>query len=58
MSGYGVVLADPPWSWKARSAKGEGRSAKNHYNVMEQDDLRRMSVSGLAADDSVLCSWG
>jgi len=57
MSGYGVVLADPPWSWKARSAKGEGRSAKNHYDVMEQDDLHCMSVSGLAADDSVLFLW-
>ena len=54
---YSVILADPPWNWKARSAKGEGRSAKNHYNVMEQDDLRRMSVSSLAADDSVLFLW-
>jgi len=54
---YSVILADPPWSWKARSAKGEGRSAKNHYNVMEQDDLHRMSVSRVAADDSVLFLW-
>ena len=56
-SGYGVILADPPWNWKARSQKGEGRSAKNHYSIMEQADLCGMSVRDFAAPDCVLFLW-
>jgi N6-adenosine-specific RNA methylase IME4 len=52
---YGAILADPPWHWKARSAKGEGRSAKNHYSVMGADDLKAMTIP--AADDCVLFLW-
>ena len=54
---YGVILADPPWSWKSWSNKGEGRSAKNHYDVMESGDIGSMRVSDLAAPNSVLCMW-
>jgi N6-adenosine-specific RNA methylase IME4 len=52
---YGAILADPPWHWKARSPKGEGRSAKNHYSVMSADDLKAMTIP--AADDCVLFMW-
>ena len=54
---YGVILADPPWNWKARSKKGEGKSAKNHYDVMESDDLRRLPVGDHASADCVLFVW-
>jgi N6-adenosine-specific RNA methylase IME4 len=37
---YKVILADPPWNWKAWSAKGESRSAKQHYDVMTGNELR------------------
>lgn len=57
MSGYGVILADPPWHWKARSRKGESRSAKKYYDVMEQDDLCHMPVGSFAADSCVLFLW-
>ena len=52
---YGAILADPPWHWKARSPKGEGRSAKNHYDVMDAAELRAITVP--AADDCVLFMW-
>ena len=55
MTKYGAILADPPWHWKARSPKGEGRSAKNHYSVMSADDLKAMTIP--AADDCVLFMW-
>ena len=57
MTGYGVILADPPWSWKSWSAKGEGRSAKKHYTVMEPVDLCDLPVADHAGRDSVLFMW-
>lgn len=54
---YGVILADPPWSWKSRSSKGEKKSAKNHYDVMESDDICNLPVGNAAAPDCTLFIW-
>lgn len=54
---FDLIYCDPAWSWKARSSKGEGRSAKNHYTVTELDDMKRLPVPSIAADRSVLCMW-
>jgi hypothetical protein len=37
-----VIVADPAWTWNARSVKGEGRSAKRHYGTMSLDELKAM----------------
>ena len=55
--GYGVILADPPWTWKTWSIKGSAKSASQYYSTMEQGDLIDMPVNSLAASDSVLCLW-
>jgi len=57
---YGAILADPPWHWRARSSKGEGRSAKQHYGIMSLDDLfaMRPQIDEWAASDCVLFLWG
>lgn len=55
--GYGVILADPPWAFKTRSAKGGGRSASRHYGTMTLADIKAMPVSYLAADNCVLFLW-
>jgi N6-adenosine-specific RNA methylase IME4 len=57
MSTYDLIYADPAWNWKARSSKGEGRSAKNHYNVMDLEDMKRLAVSRIAEPRSVLLMW-
>jgi len=54
---FDLLYPDPPWNWKSRSAKGEGRSAKNHYSVMSLDDIKRLPIPDLANKDSVLCCW-
>jgi N6-adenosine-specific RNA methylase IME4 len=54
---YGAILADPPWHWKAWSAKGEDRATSNHYGVMSMSDLIELPVHKLAADDCVLFMW-
>lgn len=54
---YDLILADPPWNWKAYSKKGEDRSAKNHYPVMKLQDIKDMPIGQLAAANSVLLMW-
>jgi hypothetical protein len=54
---YGLILADPPWRWEAFSEKGEGKSASQHYSVMDLDALMLLPVHMLGADDSMLVMW-
>lgn len=54
---YGVIYADPAWTFLTRSAKGKGRSAENHYDCMTIDDIKALPVSSLGADDSALLLW-
>lgn len=57
MSIYDLIYADPAWTWSARSPKGEGRSARNHYNVMSLQEIKDLPVPLIAADRSVLLIW-
>lgn len=54
---YRIIYADPPWEWKARSPKGEGRSARNHYDLMTLQQIKELPVASIADDDSVLFLW-
>lgn len=54
---YGVILADPPWTWRPRSAKGDARSAQNHYPTMTLADIQALPVQALAAPDCALFLW-
>jgi N6-adenosine-specific RNA methylase IME4 len=55
--GFGCLYADPPWQFLSRSAKGRGRSADRHYNIMTLDDIKAMPVESVAAKHSVLLMW-
>lgn len=55
--GFRVIYADPPWSWQARSRKGEGRSARAHYDTMSLADIKRMFNPDWPAGDCVLLLW-
>lgn len=54
---YDLIYADCPWHFKVRSSKGEGRSAKNHYDVMSLQDIKDLPVAKHANDNSVLLMW-
>lgn len=54
---FGVIYADPPWSFEVYSGKGKQRSAERHYNVMSLDAIKAMPVPALAADDCALFLW-
>ena len=57
MKKYKVILADPPWAFRAWSNKGMGRSAEQHYPTMGLEDIKALPVSDLAAGDCVLFLW-
>ena len=57
MKKYNVILADPPWSFRAWSSKGMGRSAEQHYSTMRLEDIKALPVADLAAEDCVLFLW-
>lgn len=55
---YGVILADPPWTFHvwSDSDKAHG-SAKAHYNTMSAEDIMNMPVADLATPDCMLFMW-
>jgi N6-adenosine-specific RNA methylase IME4 len=55
--GYGLIMADPPWRFELFSEKGEEKSAQAHYSTMTLDDIARLPVAGLAAEDCLLWLW-
>jgi N6-adenosine-specific RNA methylase IME4/ParB-like chromosome segregation protein Spo0J len=55
---FGLILADPPWPFETWSSSGEGRSAVNHYPTGALEEIMRLPVAALAADDSALLIWG
>lgn len=54
---FGAILVDPPWTFETYSAKGKGRSAERHYSCMTDDEIAKLPIKELAADDCVLFLW-
>ncbi len=54
---FGVIYADPPWTFATYSAKGKGRSPEAHYNCMGFDDICDIPVADWAAPGAVLLLW-
>ena len=54
---YGAIYADPPWYFKVWGAKGTGRGAFSHYDLMSAEALRALPVGDLAAKDCMLFLW-
>ena len=52
-----IILADPPWTFKVRSKKGEKKSPK--YSVMSIDDIAALgqTVRDMAGKRSMLFMW-
>lgn len=56
---YGVILADPPWSYYAWDANTgpQGRTAAKHYPTMSIEDISALPISSLADDNCALFLW-
>lgn len=51
---YQLIYADPPWSYGNKISNG---AAGNHYSTMTLQDLKRLPVWSIAAENSVLAMW-
>ena len=54
MTNYGVILADPPWSYNNSGTRG---AAANIYPTMTDADIQALPIGELAAPDCVLLMW-
>jgi len=54
---YGLIYSDPPWRFRTWSESNQKKSAKNHYDLMELDDIKALPVAEMAADNCVLLMW-
>lgn len=54
---YGVIYADPPWSFATYSRKGKGRSAEAYYDCMSLAEIKDFPAGRYAASDCVLFLW-
>ena len=55
--GFGLIMADPPWSYEMYSARGYAKSPEAHYSTMNLDSLKALPVETLAAADCLLWLW-
>ena len=57
---YGVIYADPPWTFQTYSVRGKGRGAEAHYDCMSLPDIKSLPVkcwaSGTAAALYLWCT--
>lgn len=53
---YQIIYADPPWIFKVWSDKAQ-RNVADHYPVMNVEDIKRLPVQDMTADNAVLCVW-
>lgn len=56
---FGAILADPPWHFEVWSLDitGRVRHPSKHYKTMSIEEIYKMPVHRLAADDCVLFMW-
>tara|TARA_R110002126_G_scaffold290704_4_gene448325 strand:+ start:22165 stop:22746 length:582 start_codon:yes stop_codon:yes gene_type:complete len=54
---YNLIMADNPWRFNLRSAKGEGKSAQAQYDCQSLDWIKALNVIDLAAPDCLLWLW-
>ncbi len=54
---YKIIYSDPAWHFKTYSNKGEKRSAIQHYNCLNIDDIYNLPVNTISDNDCILFLW-
>jgi len=54
---YSIIYADPPWEYRAWTAKDGHKSASAHYETMKIKDICALPVADLAAKECTLFMW-
>ena len=50
---YNIILIDPAWTYKDKALAGN-RGAGCKYNLMTTEDIKKLPIDSIAADDCVL----
>ena len=56
---FQIIYADPPWEYERRQS-GQGgwtNGAETHYPTVALDDLCKLNVASIAAEDCLLFMW-
>ncbi len=53
---YNIIYADPPWQYRDKALAGN-RGAGCKYNVMTTQDIIKLPIQGITANDCVLFLW-
>jgi site-specific DNA-methyltransferase (adenine-specific) len=51
---YSIIYADPPWQYRQKNISG---AAEHHYKTMSVDEICKLNIDEITADDSVLFLW-
>jgi N6-adenosine-specific RNA methylase IME4 len=55
---FPIIYADPPWPWETWAPSGKIKTGpEHHYNTSALDEIARLPVAALAADDCALLLW-
>lgn len=54
---YGLIMADPPWSFENWSKAGEHKNASAEHDCISLADIKRMPIGHLSSRDCVLWLW-
>ena len=54
---YKIIYCDPAWYFKTYSDKGNKRSAVQHYNCLNIDDIYNLPVNTISDNDCILFIW-
>ena len=55
---YNIIYADPAWHFKTWSNKGHKKSAINHYETMNFNDLCNLPIEKISEKNCILFIWG
>jgi len=55
--GFGLIMADPPWSYEMFSDKGYAKAPEGQYRTMPLSEITALPVEALAAPDCLLWLW-
>ena len=56
-SKFGIIYADPPWTFQTWSKRGKARSAESHYPCLTLPEIQALPIQDIAADNCALFLW-
>jgi N6-adenosine-specific RNA methylase IME4 len=58
MNRYNVICIDCPWTFSDKLEMSEvARGAESNYPVLNIEELKKLKINELAADDAIIVSW-